>query len=334
MDQGPSVDLPPTSPAQPHRPPRPRLPLVDVARGVAIVAMVIYHFSWDLSFFGLVATDVATAPGWRLFAQMIAGSFLGLVGVGLVLAHGDGIRWRPFLRRLGLIALAAAAVTLGSYLLFPDSFIFFGILHAIALTSLLGLAFVRLPSIVTAIAAAIAFALPALASSAFFNAPGLLWLGLATRVPSTNDYIPLLPWFGCVLSGIVIAQLLLRRPPLPGWLRQEAPGSVGRGLVFAGRHSLAIYLLHQLVLLGLLWAFVQVAEPARTTPFQRSCARACIDNGSDAATCSRYCSCASDAISRLDMWDKMNANSLQPEERQQLSGAFRQCRAGAERPAP
>ena len=296
--------------------------------------MVIYHFSWDLSFFGLIATDVATAPGWRIFAQLIAGSFLGLVGVGLVLAHGGGIRWPAFLRRLGLLVLAAAAVTLGSYLLFPDSFIFFGILHAIALTSVLGLAFVRLPWFVTAIAAAIAFALPSIASSPAFNAPGLLWLGLATRIPATNDYIPLLPWFGCVLAGIVIAKLLMQRSPTPGWLRHEAPGAVGRGLVFAGRHSLAIYLVHQLVLLGVLWAFVQVVEPPRTTPFQRSCARACIDNGSDAATCSRYCTCASDAITRLELWEKMGSDSLQPQERQQLSGAFRQCRAGAERPTP
>nr|WP_283772119.1 heparan-alpha-glucosaminide N-acetyltransferase [Chelatococcus sp. HY11] len=339
IDEEPHVDFPPTSPAQPASLSpgslsRPRLPLVDVARGLAIVAMVIYHFSWDLSFFGLIGTDIATAPGWRLFAQMIAGSFLGLVGIGLVLAHGDGIRWRPFLRRLGLLIMAAAAVTLGSYFLFPDSFIFFGILHAIALTSVLGLAFVRLPWFVTAAAAAIAFALPGIASSSFFNAPGWLWLGLATRVPTTNDYIPLLPWFGCVLAGIAIARLLLRRATLPAWSGQNVPGPIGRGLVLAGRHSLAIYLTHQLVLLGMLWAFVQVVQPARITPFQRSCAKACIDNGSDAATCARYCSCASDALARLDMWDKMSSNSLLPQERQQLSGAFRQCRAGAERPTP
>nr|WP_283771495.1 heparan-alpha-glucosaminide N-acetyltransferase [Chelatococcus sp. YT9] len=308
--------------------------MVDVARGVAIVAMVIYHFSWDLSFFGLIETDIATAPGWRLFARMIAGSFLGLVGIGLVLAHGDHIRWRPFLRRLGLLVLAAAAVTLGSYFLFPESFIFFGILHGIALTSVLGLAFVRLPWFVTAIAAAIAFALPQIASSPLFNAPGWLWLGLATRVPTTNDYIPLFPWFGCVLAGVAVARLILRRAPLPAWLSQDAAGPIARGLGIAGRHSLLIYLTHQLVLLGVLWAFIQVVQPARTTPFQRSCAKACVDNGSDAVTCARYCSCASDAITRLNMWEKMSANSLLPQERQQLSGAFQQCRAGAERPAP
>ena len=71
-----------------------RIEAVDAARGAALLAMAIYHFSWDLSFFQLIATPVATDPAWKWFARAIAGSFLFLVGVSLVLGHRERIRWR------------------------------------------------------------------------------------------------------------------------------------------------------------------------------------------------------------------------------------------------
>src|SRR5690606_30434682 len=78
---------------------RPRLPVIDIARGVAIVAMVIYHLSWDLSLYGFIPVDVGYDPGWVFFARSILFSFMFLVGVGLVLGHGDGMRWKRFWRR-------------------------------------------------------------------------------------------------------------------------------------------------------------------------------------------------------------------------------------------
>src|SRR5690606_3045260 len=82
------------------------------------------------------------------------------VGVSLVLAHGNGIRWKNFWKRLARIVAAAAAITVATRFATPDSFIFFGILHHIALASVLGLLFVRLPAFVTAIAALLVVAAP------------------------------------------------------------------------------------------------------------------------------------------------------------------------------
>src|SRR4051812_6361479 len=122
-----------------------RIEAVDAARGAALLAMAVYHFSWDLSFFQLIDTPVGTDPAWKWFARAIAGSFLFLVGVSLVLGHGERIRWRAFIRRVAMIAAAAAAVTVVTYFAFPGSYIFFGILHCIALSSGLGMPFLRLP---------------------------------------------------------------------------------------------------------------------------------------------------------------------------------------------
>ncbi|MET0746053.1 MAG: heparan-alpha-glucosaminide N-acetyltransferase, partial [Microvirga sp.] len=161
----------------------PRWDAVDVARGVAVAAMVVYHFGWDLSFLKLIATDLIREPAWRWFARGIAGSFLALAGFGLALAHARAFRPRSFLTRLARIAGAAALVTAATYVVFPESYIFFGILHCIALSSVLALPFLRAPIWTAAAAAAVCFAAPLYARNPFWDHDWLDWLGLGIKEP-------------------------------------------------------------------------------------------------------------------------------------------------------
>ena len=125
---------------------RPRLAVIDLIRGVAVVAMIVYHLSWDLLDYGLIDVDVVNDP---LLAEsspmLIAGTFLALVGFNLVLAKRNGIRPAAYFRRLAIIAGAAALVSLGTYWFMPDAFVFFGVLHMIAAASVLALPFLRAP---------------------------------------------------------------------------------------------------------------------------------------------------------------------------------------------
>ena len=81
----------------------------------------------------------------------------------------------------------------------------------------------------------------------------LIWLGLAPRSFTSLDYVPLLPWFGVVLMGMAGGALLYkdlgRRFPLP----DISAWPPVRGLIFLGRNSLAVYILHQPLLLGLIY---------------------------------------------------------------------------------
>jgi uncharacterized membrane protein len=236
-----------------EKPLAPRIALIDALRGYALAAMAVYHFSWDLGLLGLADLGVADNPLWIAFARATAASFLFLVGVSLVLAHGAGIRPRAFLRRLAMIVAAAALITATSWFADPDGVIWFGILHCIALSSVLGLAFLRLPVIAVVVAAALCLAAPVFLTSPLFNSPWLLWLGLATEAPPSNDYNPMLPWFGMVLLGIAAGHAALSRHPPPFWAQWQPHNAIERGVAFIGRHSLAFYLLHQPVLIGLLW---------------------------------------------------------------------------------
>src|SRR6476661_893854 len=128
---------PPVAADAPKAPPR--LPIVDAARGVAIAAMFVFHFTWDLGFFNFIDLQAGVDPAWRAFAKAIAGSFLALVGIGLVLASRGGLRLGPYGRRLAMVSAAAAGITAATWLATPDEFIFFGILHCIAVSSVLAL---------------------------------------------------------------------------------------------------------------------------------------------------------------------------------------------------
>jgi uncharacterized membrane protein len=170
-----------------------------------------------------------------------------------VLAHRRGIRVRPFLRRLAIIVGAALLITIATRVAIAEAYVRFGILHGIAAASVIGLAFVRAPMWLALLAAAAAFAAPAFLADPAFDGAALLWLGLGASVPTMVDYVPVLPWVGPTLLGIAATRIALARGierRIAGWTPSTG---IGRGLITAGRWSLAIYLIHQPILLGLFY---------------------------------------------------------------------------------
>lgn len=230
--------------------PHDRLAALDLARTLAIVGMVIFHFTFDLALFGHIPVETLYQPFWYYFARMVAGSFLFLSGVSLWLAHGQGIRWGAFWWRFAKLAAAAALVSVASFWLVPGGPILFGILHALAVSSLIALAFLRLPWAVTLAVAAVVFALGWVDRSPAFDSLWLVWLGLAENRPLMGDYVPLIPWAAPCLAGLALAKAL----GVQHW-RGQTPTAAMRWLAFPGRHSLIIYLIHQPILIGLFNAY-------------------------------------------------------------------------------
>ncbi len=302
-----------------------RIELLDLARGLALAAMAIYHFTWDLEFFGYVEPGMTAVGGWKLFARCIASSFLFLVGVSLVLAHGRGIRWKPFWRRFAMVAGAALAISVATWIAVPSGFIFFGILHQIALASLLGLAFLRLPALLTLVVAALVIAAPNFLRSEFFDHPALWWVGLSSSNPHSNDYVPVFPWFGAVLAGIAAGRLAASSG-LFSRLAGIRLGKWATPLNFAGRHSLAVYLIHQPVLIACVWLFSQVV-PAQVQPqevrVRNSCERTC-EQSRDADFCVRYCACLLGALER-DGLDELFSENQSPDLRAKIQNKAETC---------
>ncbi|MEJ7137299.1 heparan-alpha-glucosaminide N-acetyltransferase [Amphibiibacter pelophylacis] len=245
-----------------------RTPQLDALRGLAVLWMVAFHFSFDLNWLGFIRPpfNFYTDPIWTLQRVAIVSLFLLCSGAAVALGDATQRGAGRFWRRWAQIAGSAALVSLGSWAIFPGSWISFGVLHAVAAMLLIqrglravllrwggpaGRALAAQPLLWLALAAAV-LALWLGVQHPWFDTRWTNPLGLVTHKPITEDYVPLAPWLAPFFIGYACAQALQRRP---GWVRQLRHCPAGpAGLRWLGSHTLSIYLLHQPLLLGGLWA--------------------------------------------------------------------------------
>jgi uncharacterized membrane protein len=228
--------------------PRERFDRLDALRGLAIVWMAVFHFCFDLNHFGLTKQNFHVDPFWTGQRTAIVSLFLFCAGVGQAIAMQQRQPWSRFWRRWAQVAGCALLVTLASMWMFPRSFISFGVLHCIAV-ALIVMRFSAGAGRWLWLLGLVAMLLPHEIRNAFFDSRWTNWVGLVTRKPVTEDYVPLLPWLGVMWWGLAAGQWVLR------WRRDWLTGALPRSLAplaALGRWSLSFYMLHQPLLLGLL----------------------------------------------------------------------------------
>ncbi len=208
---------------------------LDLMRGIAIIMMIAFHFIYDLNSFGF--SDIPLFTHWAGIAWrcLIVFLFLSAVGISLVIAHSKGIKFKKFLKRLLYLGIAALFVSAGTYVMFPDGWVYFGILHLIWFSTIIAISFVNLPKTSLLIAALILI-------GAIFDQPNLSFISylLEPYLPfGSVDYYPLFPWLSFVFIGIYLGhnpyyqKIFIFRL---NWLE------------VIGKHALIIYLTHQIVL--------------------------------------------------------------------------------------
>lgn len=314
-----------------------RLQAVDVYRGIALIAMAVYHTLWDLNYYGLIEAGIGVDPVWLTAQRSILSAFLLLTGASLTLAHGNGIRWRGFWKREAMLIGAALLVTIGTWFAFdygnggPWTFhyaAYFGVLHAIAVFSLMALPFVLAPIWVGVIVAAVFLLLPAVVQSDLFDPQWLNWIGFFKAEPETADLVPIFPWFGVVLIG-VLGMRLWRAAPALTWHNDSLPV---RGLALLGRWSLVFYLLHQPIIFGIVTPianYLNNAEQVKFESFNKSCTAQCLP-GHDAKFCTAYCGCALEQTVMGNLWDAINAKPRTADQEKSVDAMTGLCTAMSE----
>ena len=247
---------------------------LDALRTLAMVWMTVFHFSFDLNHFRLIPPQqFLLDPFWTWQRTVIVSLFLFTAGLSQAVAlHGQGLLQRPvaqrldarFWRRWAQVAGCALLVSAGSAVMFPQSWIYFGVLHGLAVmlvVARLSAGWGRGLWIAGVGAIALKFIAETVHQSSgewfFFNEKSLNWLGFIGHKPFTEDYVPLIPWLAAVWWGVAAGLWVLRHRP--HWLQPATPGVWEQRwmprLAMPGRWSLSYYMLHQPVLMGalMLW---------------------------------------------------------------------------------
>lgn len=238
-----------------------RVHLIDEVRGFAILCMVVYHFFFDL----VVLFNVNIPLFYTDFIQSLVILFAG----GFIFISGSACLFSRNNIKRGIICFCLGLlISLATYIVMPEVFDLFGILHMLGISMLL---YVPLSPLIKKIPPVIGLAICLLLCIAtfhlqdgyigygafsielpafFYKTSFLFPLGLPNAAFMSSDYFPLIPWFFCFISGSFFG-VLVKEHRLP----EAFYKSHIRPLAFIGRNTIFIYILHQPVLYGALWLF-------------------------------------------------------------------------------
>jgi uncharacterized membrane protein len=224
---------------------------VDAARGVAIVMMVVYHLVYDLDNFGGYGIE-STSGFWAHFADATASAFLFLVGISLTISYAragarSGLFGKYVRRGIRIFAYGMALTVV--FLVLGLGVVAFGILHLIGVSIILAYPLLKYRFANLSLGlSVIAVGWYVRAQDVSSESPWLLPLGVVPEDVFMPDYRPLLPWFGVVLLGLFVGNVLYGG----GKRMAEKSPMAAKPLLPLGRNSLFIYLIHQPILVALL----------------------------------------------------------------------------------
>lgn len=229
-----------------------RRPEIDVLRSIAVLGMVAYHAAYDLQVYAGLPIDIFHG-GWSWLQFLTAALFLSLVGAGQWLSsqrrsHQWPAVWQRAWRRSGGLLALALLVSAVTYMVDPVTYVRFGILHCIALSALI-LPWLRHGGYYTVLLGITILIISPWLHSLCPQTALLLPLGCHDAGFVSVDYFPLLPWLGWPLIGLGCSSIVYASTP-PVAPAQSRLCTIA---TWPGRHALLLYMVHQPILLGLLW---------------------------------------------------------------------------------
>jgi uncharacterized membrane protein len=234
---------------------------IDCLRGFAVILMLLYHFLYDLNFFGI--EDIQVQSGFLLYiGRGSALLFILLSGIALSVSHSRALdmetainkteEFSKYLRR-GIKLYSMGLVVTGiTWIFFPGQYIVFGILHFFGISAVLVYPFLKYKK--ENLFFGLLFGLLGLyLKDKTFGFSTLIWLGFTPENFLTLDYFPIFPWFGVLLIGVFLGNFLYAGGKRKFKILKPGTSPLITGISIVGQHSLMIYFLHQPIFLGFLY---------------------------------------------------------------------------------
>lgn len=237
-----------------------RYTVLDILRGIAVIAMILYHTLWDLVFIHHVNIPWFFSGGASVIQMSIRWAFIIISGFSWSLG-------RKKLRRGITVFLAGVLITAGTLIMMPNDVIIFGVLtflgSAMLITIPLDKLFQRISPYIGLVISAAVFLITLDTKDGilgFFGVkicdlPDFLYanyftsyLGFLSPDFSSSDYVPIIPWIFLFFAGYFLYRIFERNR----WMGCLSVISF-KPLEFVGRHALIIYVIHQPLIYGILY---------------------------------------------------------------------------------
>lgn len=221
-----------------------RIPLIDELRGLSILLMVIYHAAVDIS-------NELGALGWLLYSAPIHTLQVIFASVFILISGASTQFSKNNLKRGIKIFAFGMIISLITYLYNPDYFIKFGILHFLGIAAILYVCLgkIKIHPLIVILLFVVSYVL----LSQNYNIPHLWILGITEPSFSSSDYFPIFPWIFVYVLGIHVGRKLKEEQGAPFIYQSHS-----KFLAQAGKHTFLIYLMHQPILIAILYVITKI----------------------------------------------------------------------------
>jgi len=236
---------------------------IDLLRGIAVTMMIIFHFLYDLNYFNIY--NLILYSGCLLIYVYLIGTFFFLlIGISLTLSFTKAKQSLTkkdlkikFLKRGLKIFGLGLLITIITWIYLKEGYVIFGVLHCIGLSIILSYPFIKYRYF-NVLIGFILISIGLILKNYTFDFQFLVWLGFKPTQFYTIDYFPLLPWFGVILIGIFLGNMLYAKHNRSFKLKDISGLKIIRFFSFLGQHALIIYFIHQPILLSLVYIFKNI----------------------------------------------------------------------------
>ena len=214
---------------------------IDLLRAIAIILMVIFHTVFDLNEF--VGIDINYLSGfWYWEGKSSALIFIFVAGISSGFSKNSAKR--------GIKVLVfAMVITLVTYIFFREQYIRFGILHLLGTCMIIFPVLKRINSLLLFISAAVIAFVAAPLQNILTDTSLLLPFGVMNRGFTTFDYYPLSPYLSVFILGVIAYKLFYYKKQSLFKFSYE-----NKGISLISNNSLAIYLIHQPIIVAIIFA--------------------------------------------------------------------------------